>query len=84
MIFSEREIRDALKEEPEQAKVMIEANALEFQNKTLVAERRHNLRSLRIPAIVVLASGAVSLSVSLFDSLQQTKLGILAGGRFDT
>ncbi len=68
MIFTEREIRDALKEEPEQTKVMIEANALELQNKTLVAERRHNLRSFLTPVYVVIVSGVISVGASIYVS----------------
>lgn len=68
MIFTEKEIRDALKEEPEQAKVMIEANALELQNKTLVAERRHNLRSFLTPVYVVIVSGVISVGASIYVS----------------
>lgn len=73
MIFTEKEIRDALKEEPEQAKVMIEANALELQNKTLVAERRHNRRSILNTVYVVILSGVISVSASILVSFLEAK-----------
>lgn len=61
MQFSEQEIRDALKHSPEEAKVMIEANAL-------LVERNHNRRSVAGPIYAVIVGGLLSVGANLIVS----------------